>query len=149
MEQRANIKFCFKLGKTAAETVELMRQVYIVTNRPGYSTRLLPGQTMYASCKCNIWARSPNHCCRGKAICITYSEYVFAASGILNAKCVFSAPCYNVICGLSYRALFSRKKKLLCTKTSFDFLYNVSLCNVSHSKKNSDGYYHKSKYVFT
>ena len=28
MEQRANIKFCFKLGKTAAETVELMRQVY-------------------------------------------------------------------------------------------------------------------------
>jgi len=28
MEQRANIKFCFKLGKTAAEAVELMRQVY-------------------------------------------------------------------------------------------------------------------------
>jgi len=28
MDQRANIKFCFKLGKTAAETVELMRQVY-------------------------------------------------------------------------------------------------------------------------
>jgi len=28
MEQRANIKFCFKLGKTAAKTVELMRQVY-------------------------------------------------------------------------------------------------------------------------
>ena len=28
MEQRANIKFCFKLGKTATKTVELMRQVY-------------------------------------------------------------------------------------------------------------------------
>ena len=28
MEQTANIKFCFKLGKTAAETLELMRQVY-------------------------------------------------------------------------------------------------------------------------
>ena len=28
MEHRANIKFCFKLGKTAAETVELMRHVY-------------------------------------------------------------------------------------------------------------------------
>ena len=28
MEQRANIKFCSKLGKSAAETVELMRQVY-------------------------------------------------------------------------------------------------------------------------
>ena len=28
IEQRTNIKFCFKLGKTAAETVEVMRQVY-------------------------------------------------------------------------------------------------------------------------
>ena len=28
MEQRTNIKSCFKLGKTAAETVEMMRQVY-------------------------------------------------------------------------------------------------------------------------
>jgi len=28
MEQRTNITFCFKLGKTAAETVEMMRQVY-------------------------------------------------------------------------------------------------------------------------
>ena len=28
MEQRTNIKFCFKLGKTAAETVEIMRQLY-------------------------------------------------------------------------------------------------------------------------
>ena len=25
---RANIKFCFKLWKTAAETVEMMREVY-------------------------------------------------------------------------------------------------------------------------
>jgi len=29
MEQRANIKFRFKLRKTAAETVGLMRQVYV------------------------------------------------------------------------------------------------------------------------
>lgn len=28
VEQRANIKFCFKLGKTGAETLELMRKVY-------------------------------------------------------------------------------------------------------------------------
>ena len=28
MEQRTNIKFYFKLGKTAAETVEMTRQVY-------------------------------------------------------------------------------------------------------------------------
>jgi len=28
VEQRANIKFCFKLGKTFTETYELMKQVY-------------------------------------------------------------------------------------------------------------------------
>jgi len=28
MEQRTNIKFCFRLRKTAAETVEMMRKVY-------------------------------------------------------------------------------------------------------------------------
>ena len=28
MEQRTNIEFCFKLGKTAADTVEMVRQVY-------------------------------------------------------------------------------------------------------------------------
>lgn len=28
MEQRANIKFCFKLGKTFTETFELMKKVY-------------------------------------------------------------------------------------------------------------------------
>ena len=27
-EQRANIKFCFKLGKTAAETLECLKTVY-------------------------------------------------------------------------------------------------------------------------
>jgi len=33
MEHRANIKFCLKLGKTADEIVELMRQVYgIIVN---------------------------------------------------------------------------------------------------------------------
>jgi hypothetical protein len=28
MEQKANIKFCFKTGKTATETFQLMKQAY-------------------------------------------------------------------------------------------------------------------------
>ena len=28
MEQRANIKFCFKLGKKISETYELLKKVY-------------------------------------------------------------------------------------------------------------------------
>jgi hypothetical protein len=34
----------------------------------------------------NSEARSRIHCCRGKAVSITYSECVFAALGILYAK---------------------------------------------------------------
>ena len=41
MEQRANMKFCFKLGKTAAETVELTRQVCVLHHLP-YSPDLSP-----------------------------------------------------------------------------------------------------------
>ena len=28
MEQRVNIKFCYKLGKTASETFEMLKQAY-------------------------------------------------------------------------------------------------------------------------
>jgi len=82
---------------------------------------------MYASCKCNIWAHSFNHCCRGKAICIAYSESVFAASVILNAKRLFSAPYYIVIRGLPCCTIFftlchtgnyfRKKKKVTVYKT--------------------------------
>jgi hypothetical protein len=37
-------------------------------------------------CKRNIEARSRNHCCRGKAISITYSECVSVALVIQHAK---------------------------------------------------------------
>ena len=36
--------------------------------------------------KCNIKARSRNHCCRGTAISITYSECVSVVLFIQNAK---------------------------------------------------------------
>ena len=36
--------------------------------------------------KCNIQVRQGNQSCRGKAICITYSECVFVALVILHAK---------------------------------------------------------------
>jgi hypothetical protein len=36
--------------------------------------------------KCNVEARSCNHCCSGKAISITHSECAFVALGIQYAK---------------------------------------------------------------
>jgi len=46
-----------------------------------------------------IEVRQPNHCCRGKAISITYSECVSVALGI--GACNAHAPYYIVVCGLS------------------------------------------------
>jgi hypothetical protein len=52
-------------------------------------------QAMYV--QRNIEARSCNHCCGGKAINITYSEYVFIALGAQHAI---------VISGLSGSTIF-------------------------------------------
>jgi hypothetical protein len=41
--------------------------------------------------KCNIEARSRNHCCRGKAIIITSSECVSVAFRIQHARSVLSS----------------------------------------------------------
>ena len=43
-------------------------------------------QDKQRTCKCNNEARARNHCSRGKAINITYSECVFLALGIQHAN---------------------------------------------------------------
>jgi hypothetical protein len=50
----------------------------------------------------NIEARSRNHCCRGKAISITYYECVSVALVIQHAKRMHRI----VICGLSGSTIF-------------------------------------------
>ena len=71
-------------------------------------------QAMYVSR--NIEARSCNHCCCGKAISITYSEFIFLALGIEHASCMGRI----VICGLSGSTVFfptlSYKRQDLGTK---------------------------------
>jgi hypothetical protein len=65
--------------------------------------------------KRNIEARSCNHCCGWKAVCVIYYECVFVcvrararilALVIRHANRIFSAPYYVVICGLSGFILF-------------------------------------------
>jgi len=54
----------------------------------------------------NIVARSPNHCCRGKAITITYSEHVCSRG---YPERIAHAP-YFVICGLPGWFTLSHKR---------------------------------------
>jgi hypothetical protein len=56
--------------------------------------------------KLNIEARSRNHCCRVKAIIITYPECVFIALVVQYGNHIFPTPYYSVICGLSDSTIF-------------------------------------------
>jgi hypothetical protein len=42
--------------------------------------------------------RALKHCCRGKAISITYCECVFVALGILLALCIYHVLLSSVVC---------------------------------------------------
>ena len=52
--------------------------------------------------KCDTEMDSSNHCCHGKAMTITYSEYVFVALGNQHAMGID----HIVICGLSGSTIF-------------------------------------------
>ena len=86
----------------------------------------------------NIKAPSCNHCCDGKAISITYSEYVFVALGIQRAMRIR----HIIICGLPGFSVFfhiiawlSRKKKYWTQNASFDLLYKCFVWNIFNSNE--------------
>ena len=56
-----------------------------------------------------IQARSRNHCCRGKAICFTYSEFVSTASVIQHAEHMIRAT-LSSLATLPYFSTISHKQ---------------------------------------
>ena len=100
-----------------------------------------------------IQARTRYHFCGGKAMIITYFEYVFVALGIRHAMRMR----HIVVCDLprstiffhiiSSTARFSKKIKYWTQSVCFDFLYNFCLKH-SYSKKKRARFWSKNILVF-
>jgi hypothetical protein len=95
--------------------------------------------------KCNIEARSCNHCCHGKAIIITYPSVCVCASSLSYPQCNAYVPHCTVICGLpgSITVFFilSHKRYDLWEKVTENKMCvlissTIFVWIISHSKKN-------------
>jgi hypothetical protein len=110
-----------------------------------YRTKLRRQRTY----KHNSEARSRNHCCRGKAINTTYSECVSVALLIQHAMRMCHTILSSVACpALPYYSRLSHKRynfrKTKLWNKEREFWFHLQLWNISHPKKNSARYYHKS-----
>ena len=83
-------------------------------------------------------ARSRNHCSRGKALSVTYTECVFVGLVIKHAKrmrhiiiCGLSSLCYIFPHYLIKGTIFEEKKSYWTQSVCFDFLYKFCLKHFS------------------
>jgi hypothetical protein len=104
--------------------------------------------------KCNNEARSSNHCCSGKEISITYSQWVSVALAIQHAQRMRRIILSSVACpALPYFSTLSHTRhdfrgKIIEHKMCVSIFSTSFVWNVSHSENNSTRYYHKCTSVF-
>jgi hypothetical protein len=103
-------------------------------------------EAMYV--QCNIEVRLQNDCCPGKAVSITHSEHVFAASVIPHALyyCHLwpSSPIFFHLISSTAQFLEKFAEYIMCVL----IFSTIFVGNISHYKKNSVKYHHKCTQVF-
>ena len=102
--------------------------------------------------KHNTEVHSCNHCCRGKAISITFAECLSVALVIQHAKhmchiilssVAFAALSYSSTSSHKWHIFKTEKLNVKCVFFSKTFFWKIS-----HFQKNSARRYHKCTYVF-
>ena len=98
--------------------------------------------------KCNIERCLRNHCCRGKAISITYSDCVSVALGIKHAVrmsriILSSVACLTLPYFFSSPKRYDFREKAIEHKIRVLFFSTTFVRKISHSTKNRARYYHK------
>jgi hypothetical protein len=94
----------------------------------------------------NNEARSCNHCCRGKAISIAYSECVFVALIIQHAmRMLDNAPAVQYFSTLSHKRHIYEKERLLKVKCVFQFFLQL-LSEICLILRRNDRYVIKNVY---
>jgi hypothetical protein len=85
----------------------------------------------------NTDARSRNHCCRGKAVSVIYSESVSVALAIHHARCmrrsILSSTAYLAIHYFTSHRRHEFRKKVVEHKMCVLIFSTSFVCNASHS----------------
>jgi hypothetical protein len=121
--------------------LEFDNKWHVLFKNTCYGEKLLLDNTSNVRITYNTGGRSRNHCCRRKAIRVTYSECVSVALVIKHAKRMRRIILSSVVCpAVPYFSTLSHKRhdfreKVIEQKTCVLIFSTTFFLNISHSRR--------------